>query len=614
MAAPLLRAGAPVLAFDIGGTDVKATSVDAAGEVGPVLRAATPAPSPRLADELLDVLADTAALLRAGGATPAAVGVALPGVVDDEAGIAVDSENLRWANVPFRDLARERLGLPVAIVHDVRSATLAEARVGAALGLTDALVVTIGTGIAAGLIVDGTLLVRGGYAGELGHAVVRPGGEACACGNRGCLEATASAAAIARRYSRETGTPVAGARDVLARVEVDAVARAVWEDALDALALGLSHACALLAPQAVVVGGGLSGAGEALRAPLQERLDALFPVRRTPVVLARLGGRRGRRRRGPARPRGHRSTGVIATVTPNPAVDITIDIDPLDVGGTTPAHGSRRRAGGKGLNVARVLAQTGRAVVALGLVGADEAAWFADDLPGVDVHLTPCLAPTRHTYALVDIAHSRTSQVNERGTARSADEWMLLHDAVRTACRHASCLTVSGSLPPDAPADAVTHLVEAGRAAGIPVIADLTGDALRTAASAGADVVKPNRDELCATVGTDDPLTGARALQHLGAGLVVVSLGEDGLVAVPRSGDALHGGLPEPVQGNPTGAGDAVVAALSAWIDDGLARDDLSALVRRAVAWSAAAVRAPLAGTLDDTHDELARHVRVSAV
>ncbi|WP_036285219.1 ROK family protein [Microbacterium luticocti] len=282
--------GAPVLAFDVGGTDIKATVVAADGAVAATVRTPTPAVSDHIVDDVLDVLAGIAARL---GGSPAAAGLALPGIVDDDAGIAICSENLRWRDVPFRDRAAARLGLPVALVHDVRASTLAELALGSAAGCRDALVVTVGTGIAAGVIVDGRVVVRAGYAGEIGHAVVRPGGRACMCGNHGCLEATASAAAIARRYTEDTGHAVPGARDVLDRVDTDPVAREIWDDAVDALAFGLSHACAALAPEAIVVAGGLSEAGDALLGPLQRRLDAYFPIRSTALRRARLGGDAG---------------------------------------------------------------------------------------------------------------------------------------------------------------------------------------------------------------------------------------------------------------------------------------------------------------------------------
>lgn len=304
---------------------------------------------------------------------------------------------------------------------------------------------------------------------------------------------------------------------------------------------------------------------------------------------------------------------MIVTVTPNPAVDLTIAVDALRPAATTVVPTAARRAGGKGLNVARVLAQTGHAVTATGPVGRADADWFTADLPGVATRFTPCADATRHTYALVETDAGRTTQLNERGVARTDAEWAALVADVAAACRDASCLTVSGSLPPDTPADVVTRMLAAARAAGVPVVADLTRTALETAAAAGADVVKPNRDELQATVGTAEPVAGARLLQERGAGLVLVSLGEGGLVAVPPRGPVLAARLPRPLRGNATGAGDAAVAAVAACLDDGRdPRRDLAVILRRAVAWSAAAVLAPLAGALDPVFTDLAAQVEVT--
>ncbi len=285
-----LGPGPAVLAFDVGGTSVKAAAAGADGIVTTPVRTPSPPRSPRIVTELLDLLERTAARLEAA---PVAVGLALPGIVDDDAGIGVYSENLGWRDVDFGTLASERLGLPVAIVHDVRASTLAEWRVGSATGLHDAAVVTIGTGIAAGLIVDGRVLVREGYAGEIGHSVVRPGGEPCVCGNRGCLEAVASASAIARRYTEATGRDVDGAREVAALLPGDAIAREIWHDAVDAIAYALSQLAATLAPQTIVIAGGLSEAGDLLLDPLRARLGYYARLHTPAVARAQLGGDAG---------------------------------------------------------------------------------------------------------------------------------------------------------------------------------------------------------------------------------------------------------------------------------------------------------------------------------
>ncbi len=155
----------------------------------------------RLCDE--HVAALQAGKARGLGQTPVAAGVAIPGVVDEARGVAVFAANLGFRDVPLRDLVAERLGLPAALGHDMRAAGLAEARLGAGHGAEDVIFVGIGTGIAAAHVRGGhTNSGAHGAAGELGHIVVRPGGPACACGQRGCLETGASASAASRSSGR----------------------------------------------------------------------------------------------------------------------------------------------------------------------------------------------------------------------------------------------------------------------------------------------------------------------------------------------------------------------------------------------------------------------------
>jgi glucokinase len=152
----------------------------------------------------------------------------------------------------------------------------------------------IGTGIAAALVMDGALRTGGGYAGEIGHVDVGHG-ERCGCGATGCLEAVASSAAIARRYSARSGRPVSGAADVVVAVgEGDPVAVGVWDDALDALARGVRVLATLIGPEVVVFGGGLAMAGELLVKPVADRLAALLTFQRMPELrLAELGDEAG---------------------------------------------------------------------------------------------------------------------------------------------------------------------------------------------------------------------------------------------------------------------------------------------------------------------------------
>jgi glucokinase len=283
-----LGKGSAVLAFDVGGTDTKAGLFDERGSLREVVRVPTPYSTDGTGNA---VLAQLAALTERFAArhpdvVPRAAGLIVPGLVDDDAGIGVYAENLGWRDVPFRDSASSTLGLPVAFTHDVRAAGTAEYRLGAAGRFSNVMVVVIGTGIASAIFVDGKPYSASGYAGEIGHAVVEVGGVPCACGGNGCLEAIASAGAITRLYNRDASVPVAGAREVLELARSgDQAAASVWDTATDALGLALSQAVALLAPEAIVLGGGLAQAGDALFGPVEKRMNSLLTFHRRPVLL-----------------------------------------------------------------------------------------------------------------------------------------------------------------------------------------------------------------------------------------------------------------------------------------------------------------------------------------
>ncbi|WP_432959292.1 ROK family protein [Micromonospora haikouensis] len=251
-------------------------------------------------ETILDVAEGLAGKARADGLDPLALGIAVPGVVDEAAGVAVWSANVGFRDVPLRDLAAARLGLPTALGHDVRVGGLAEARLGAGRGTGHVLFVAIGTGIAAAHVVDGVAATGAhGAAGEIGHILVRPGGPRCGCGRDGCLEAVASASAIARRYAEATGagptgTP-ASAADVADRAAAGEPAAArVWAEAVEALADGLATGQSLYDVEAVVVGGGLAQAGPRLFDPLRAALHERMTFHRRPrLVAAALGDEAG---------------------------------------------------------------------------------------------------------------------------------------------------------------------------------------------------------------------------------------------------------------------------------------------------------------------------------
>ncbi|HEV2928104.1 MAG TPA: ROK family protein, partial [Propionibacteriaceae bacterium] len=274
-------------ALDVGGTTIKGAVVDRDGTVMSRLRRPTPTRDSGPEEVLTAILAAvdelTAAAPRGGGVR--AVGLVVTGIVDERRGMAVHSENVGWRNVPVRSLVEQAAGLPVGFGHDVRAATLAEWRLGAGRGLEDLVFVPIGTGVSAGIIVQGRLITGDGYAGEIGHVDIGHG-EPCTCGGRGCVEAIASAAAIARRYAAVSGRPVSGARVVAERLAAgDPAARRVWTDATEALALALAWTSVVLAPQAILLGGGLARSGSVLFEPIRQALDRHLGVVRRPRLV-----------------------------------------------------------------------------------------------------------------------------------------------------------------------------------------------------------------------------------------------------------------------------------------------------------------------------------------
>lgn len=256
----------------------------------------------RGADAVVESILAFAADLRAHGEehlgeSAVAAGVAVPGIVDAEKGIAVYAANLGWRDVPLRALLGERLGsVPVALGHDVRTGGLAEGRIGAGRGADRFLFVPLGTGIAGAIGIAGTIEAGAhGYAGEIGHIVVRPDGPDCGCGQRGCLETLASAAAVTRAWAAASGDPGADAADCAKAVESgDPAAVRVWQDAVDALAAGLVTALTLLDPGTLIIGGGLAEAGETLFTPLRAAVEERVTFQKLPhIVPAALGDTAG---------------------------------------------------------------------------------------------------------------------------------------------------------------------------------------------------------------------------------------------------------------------------------------------------------------------------------
>ncbi|MGR8009888.1 ROK family protein [Streptomyces hypolithicus] len=289
-----------VIALDVGGTGMKAALVGADGALLYEARRATG--RERGPEAVVASITAFAAELRAYGEktygqSASAAGVAVPGIVDAKNGIAVYAANLGWRDVPLRAMLSRTLdSVPVALGHDVRTGGLAEGRVGAGRGTDRFLFVPLGTGIAGAIGINGAIEAGAhGYAGEIGHIVVRPGGPVCGCGQRGCLERLASASAVSAAWAAASGDPDADAADCAKAVASgDPRAEKVWQEAVDALADGLLTALTLLDPRTLIIGGGLAEAGETLFTPLRAAVAERVTFQKLPrIVPAALGDTAG---------------------------------------------------------------------------------------------------------------------------------------------------------------------------------------------------------------------------------------------------------------------------------------------------------------------------------
>ncbi|ALE91594.1 ribokinase [Arthrobacter alpinus] len=308
---------------------------------------------------------------------------------------------------------------------------------------------------------------------------------------------------------------------------------------------------------------------------------------------------------------------TVLTVTPNPAIDVTYTVDGVELGSSHRVPTPLYRAGGKGLNVSRVAHQLGYPTLAISTAGGPSGEQLRADLvaSGIAHHLIPVAAATRRSIALVDTLNNTTSVFNETGPALTGAEWQALAAAVVEnlagiqtdgGLTRPGVLVGSGSLPANAPADFYPGLVALAHHAGVPAIIDTSGSGILAAAKAGADLLKPNNHELMEAVGESDLVAAARKLMALGAKRVLVSVGEEGMLAFDAAtpGRYLQAKLPAPLAGNPTGAGDAAVSAAAVALANGVT--ELREILRRATAWSAAAVLMSGAGEISLRYTELA--------
>ena len=288
-----------VIGVDVGGTTVKAGLFDSDGVE--YRRGERPTPRHLGPDAVITTTLDAIVELRAQvpqAARLLAVGLVVPGVVDTQQGIAVYAANLGWQQLPLRQIVADAVGLPVILDHDVRAAGLAELELGAGQGLQEVLFVALGTGVAAAVITRAQVSAGAtGRAGELGHLPVFPEGEWCACGQRGCTETYASAAALSRRYSAASGIADVPAHDVISRAAAgDPLADGIFSDAITALGRALVSYVLLMDPELILIGGGMAAAGAVLLDPLTREVQAGLAWRTAPTISkGRFAGDAGRR-------------------------------------------------------------------------------------------------------------------------------------------------------------------------------------------------------------------------------------------------------------------------------------------------------------------------------
>ncbi|MCA2224435.1 1-phosphofructokinase family hexose kinase [Nonomuraea aurantiaca] len=309
---------------------------------------------------------------------------------------------------------------------------------------------------------------------------------------------------------------------------------------------------------------------------------------------------------------------MILTVTLNAALDVTYQVPRVDWDGVNRVAAVHRRAGGKGVNVARVLAALGQDVLVTGLAGgptgrAIEADLEAAGLPHAFVGIA---ADSRTTLVVADSGQAvaggeqgsrgaapggergsggQTALFNEPGPEVTAAEFGRMVGRFTDLLVTADAVVISGSLPRGVPLDAYATLAALAAEHGVPAIVDADGEPLRHAPGGRPSIVKPNAEELARAVPDGGPEEGAQALRGRGAESVVVSMGADGLLAVTPEG-IFRARMPYKVKGNPTGAGDSLVAGLALGLVE---RSPWPERLTRAAALGAAAVAAPVAGDFD---------------
>ncbi len=276
------------IGIDLGGTNIAAGIVDESGNI--LLKKSVPTGASRKKEEIID---DIAALCRALAEEAnisfeeiAAIGIAVPGGVDEKSGEILFTPNIPFSGINICKILSEKLdSKPIGVANDANAATLAEVLCGAAKGADNAVMITLGTGVGGGIVINKKIYSgSNGLAAEIGHFVIETGGEKCGCGRRGCFEAYGSATALIRMTNEELGrcfmsgeaTLMAESSKISARTAFDAYkagdapAARVIEKYITYLASGISSLINIFQPDVFIIGGGVSGEGQFL-------IDLLLP-------------------------------------------------------------------------------------------------------------------------------------------------------------------------------------------------------------------------------------------------------------------------------------------------------------------------------------------------
>lgn len=276
------------LVVDIGGTSLKGALLSTDFEI--IDRLSVQTQKPTLEGDLFSLIASLLDKAKTLQLSVLSIGVITAGAINEETGTVLFASNLDWRDYPLAENLRSKFNLPVAVGHDVRSATLAEGKIGSASGATHFVSVSIGTGIAVGICNNGEIL--SGFsdsAGESGHMPLVVDGAVCPCGQRGCWERYASGHGISERYKELTGQEKR-VEEIMALAATDTNAEKVWSDAIAKTAQALAILVLTIDPAKIVLGGGVAAGYATVLPELQERLQSFLAWRKAPeITISTLG-------------------------------------------------------------------------------------------------------------------------------------------------------------------------------------------------------------------------------------------------------------------------------------------------------------------------------------